>query len=741
MNYLKELNERQYEAVTTAFQNNCIIAGAGSGKTRVLTYRIAYLISELGVKPWSILAITFTNKVAAEMKSRVVKLVPESQKDLTIKTFHSFSAMFLRREIEVINYPSNFIILDDEDQMKIIKDVGASLSYKKSDPILKKAVSYISNNKLKQLLPEDIKIVNEKFYGERDCLEIYTLYEERKNAMFALDFDDLLMKTNYILENYPEIRNKWQRRIDHILVDEFQDTNDVEYKLLRLLCKPSTSLYVVGDPDQTIYTWRGANQKIILNLENDYPTINNIILDRNYRSTQKILNSANKLIAYNKFRVKKDLYTENNEGDDIIIKNCPSINSEASFVAREIQFLHDVKGHSYSDIAILYRSNYITMEFEAAFVERNIPYRIFGGLKFYQRKEIKDVLAYFHLTINPKDDISFERIINVPKRGVGDTSVDILKKEASERRLSLMEYVAKIDSDKSKLPPKAIRALTSLVKNIEITAEKIHENAEVFSKTLEDMLSSIGYYEYLAKEEDGEDRLDNVRALFADLRRYLRNNPESSFDEYLQNVALVSAQDEYMEGEYVTLMTVHTAKGLEFPIVFIVRLNDMVFPNARALNESGYKGIEEERRLAYVAMTRAKENLYMTCASGYSYVARSDLAPSQFFSESGNVIPRENEHTPVKKNYHFSDSYRFDDGDNNDFFVPEKKIEPQINKPSTNGIDDWKVGDIVIHRTFGQGTVVALEGDGIIRVKFNQHGEKSLLGNHPALQKGTKDGL
>ena len=736
MNLKQELNERQYEAVTTPFQNNCIIAGAGSGKTRVLTYRIAYLIDELRVKPWNILAITFTNKVAAEMKSRIVKLVPGAEKDLTIKTFHSFAAMFLRIEISVLNYPSSFTILDEEDQMKLIKDIGASLSYKKSDPMLKKAASYISNNKLKELAPDDINIVNEKFYGEKDCLEIYTLYEERKQAMFALDFDDLLMKTNIILERFPEIRNKWQRKIDHILVDEFQDTNDVEYKLIRLLSKPSTSLYVVGDPDQTIYTWRGANQNIILNLDKNYPTINTIILDRNYRSTQKILNSANKLISHNKFRVEKDLYTENNPGEDITIKPCQSINAEARYVARQIQYLHDVKHYSYNDIVLLYRSNYITMEFEAAFVERGIPYRIFGGLKFYQRKEIKDVLAYFHLIINQKDDVSFDRIINVPRRGVGETSIALLKQEAAEHHKSLYDYISEIDKD-TKLSSRVVNALTSLVKNIEITREKINENEEIFSKTLEDMLSSIGYYEYLTKEEDGDERLENVKALFADLRRYLRNNPESSFDEYLQNIALVSAQDEYIDGDYVTMMTVHTAKGLEFPVVFIVRFNDMVFPNARALNESGYKGIEEERRLAYVAMTRAKELLFMSCANGFSYVSGGNLVPSQFFMESGNAVKAE-EATSFRKSYHFDDNYYSQE---EPFFVNDRKQEekpkPVVQQPTTNGVEKWEVGDTVIHRTLGTGKVISVDGDGIIKVRFEEHGEKSLLGNHPALKKGN----
>lgn len=378
------------------------------------------------------------------------------------------------------------------------------------------------------------------------------------------------------------------------------------------------------------------------------------------------------------------------------------------------------------------------MEFEAAFVERGIPYRIFGGVKFYQRKEIKDVLAYFHLIVNQKDDVSFERIINVPKRGVGETSVALLKKEAYEAHQSLYDYIVDIDNN-SKLSPRVVTTLKSLIKNIEITRDKINENEEVFSKTLEDMLSTIGYYESLTKEEDGDERLENVKALFADLRRYLRNNPESTFDEYLQNIALVSAQDEYIDGDFVTMMTVHTAKGLEFPVVFIVRLNDMVFPNARALNESGYKGIEEERRLAYVAMTRAKQLLFMTCASGFSYVSNGSLVPSQFFAESGNAVIKE-EPTSFRKSYHFDDDYYSNDDE--PFFVNDRKKEekpkPVVSQPTTNGVDKWEVGDVVIHRTLGTGVVISVDGDGIIKVHFEEHGDKSLLGNHPALTKGNK---
>ena len=736
MEWEKELNQEQFEAVSSDEKYNRVIAGAGSGKTRVLTYRIAYLIDEFKIKPWNILAITFTNKVANEMRNRVIKLLPYVEKDITIRTFHSFAAYFLRIEISVLNFPSSFTIFDEDDQLSLIKDIAGEMGYKKSDPIVKKAINYIGSKKLKSLYPDDITIKNEFFEGEKDCLEIYTRYEEQKNKMFALDFDDLLLKTNQILTDFPNVRLRWQNKIQHILIDEFQDTNDVEYKLVKLLTSPATSLYVVGDPDQTIYTWRGANQDIILNLERDYKGIKTTILDRNYRSTQTILNSANKLISHNKFRVPKNLYTENNVGQSIIVKSSSSTNQEAEYVAREIQKLHTVDRIPYNDIVLLYRSNYVTVDFEAALMNHQIPYRIFGGQKFYQRAEIKDVLAYFRLISNPNDDVSFKRIYNVPRRGVGDTSFDVLTREAKNANQSLYNYVLSCEADDSELPPKAINALKRMVVVIEKTKADINKNEEVFSKILEDMLASFNYYEYLLKEDDGDDRVDNVKALFSQLRFYLKNNPESSFDEYLQNVALVSGQDELVDGEFVNLMTVHTAKGLEFPVVFVVRFNDGVFPSARSRDESGFKGLEEERRLAYVAMTRAKERLYLSCAGGYNYVIGGYLLPSQFYKESGNLIAQEvPDYNPFKSFHKPSvESFSFNDGPNAGFTsdVPVK----QDFSDETNGVTDWKVGDKVIHRKLGEGVVVALNGDDIIEVEFEEHGRKKILANHPAVRKG-----
>ena len=736
MNYQNDLNENQYNAVTTEAQHVRVIAGAGSGKTRVLTYRISYLISEMGVEPWKILAITFTNKVANEMKTRVINMIPEVSKDLSIKTFHSFAAFFLRHEISILGFPASFTILDEEDQTKLVKDIAAEMGFKRGDKIVALTLAFIGKQKLLEKYPDDINIVKPAFEDEKTCLEIYTRYEEEKYKTYSLDFDDLLLLTNRILEEYPDIRTKWQNRIDHILIDEFQDTNDVEYKMVRFLKKPEASLYVVGDPDQTIYTWRGANQNIILDLNKKYYDMITIVLDRNYRSTQAILNSANKLIAHNKLRVTKNLYTKENLGDPVNVHSSPSGRLEADYVAREIAKLKQFGKLQYKDIALLYRSNYITMDFEQALTRYQIPYKIYGGTKFYQRREIKDVLAYFHLIVNTKDDISFSRIMNVPKRGIGDTSEQLIKEEAKAANKSLYEYIRDVNSKESEISTKIINSLKTMITNIEIARDDIAKNEEVFSKILEDMIWSLGYQDYLLKEDDGDERVENVRALFEDIRHYLKNNPESTFDEYLQNIALLSAQDEVVDGDYVTLMTVHTAKGLEYPVIFVVRFNQGVFPNMRAMNEGGYIALEEERRLAYVAMTRAKQKLYLTLSNDYSYVIQSNLGPSQFLKESGNevLVTRENNIFRSNKSVNKPKQYLFDDGDHLSF-ENEAPIKQDFDDV-TNDVTDWHVGDIVIHKKLGRGVVIALEGDDIIKVNFDDHGEKSILGTHPSVSKG-----
>mgnify|MGYP003289964252 CR=1 FL=1 len=748
MDFKKDLNDRQYEAVTTNSLHTRVVAGAGSGKTRVLTYRIAYLISEQEVKPSEILAITFTNKVANEMRNRVVKMIPSANKDLTIKTFHSFAASFLRKEINHVNFPLSFSIIDDEDQEKLLKDIASEMGYKRNDPIVGKTLKYIGYQKLHEKYPNDITIIKPKFEDEKICLEIYTRYEEEKNKIYSLDFDDLLLQTNIILENFPDVRKKWQDKYSNILIDEFQDTNDVEYRMIKFLKRNDTGLYVVGDPDQTIYTWRGANQHIILDLDKSFSRMNTIYLEQNYRSTKNILNSANKLIANNKMRFEKNLFTDSSKGDPIYVGGCASTKSEGEFVAREIKKLVSVEGFKYSDIALLYRSNFVTLDFETALTNNGIPYKVYGGLKFYQRREIKDVLAYFHLIVNIKDDIAFERIINVPKRGIGDTSINQMKIEAKAANKSLYEFMMDVDEKDSLLSPKVINASKAMIKLIEITKEKISKNDELFSKTIEDMIVSLNYIEYLKDDDDGDERIENVNALFEDVRHFMSINPSARFDEYLQNISLLTAQDEIDDRDAVTLMTVHTAKGLEFPCVFVVRFNQGIFPNNRALIEGGFEAMEEERRLAYVAFTRAMRKLYITFASGYSYVTKSDLSASQFFSESGNVINNTSIYN-VNQTYNpyakqKNSSFRFDDGENQGFSpdIPKQdEVHVQDFEAKTNGYTetDFKIGDVIFHKKFGKGTVIGLEGDQIITVNFESHGVKSILCNHPFVSKGGNE--
>lgn len=745
MDFKSELNEKQYEAVSTKDQFVRIVAGAGSGKTRVLTYRIAYLLDQEMISPYEILAFTFTNKVAKEMKERVFKLIGPDAKNVMIKTFHSFAAYFLRNEIEVLNFPRSFTILDEEDQLKIIKDAASELGYKKSDEIVKKSIKYIANKKLKEQFPDEITLKFESFPGEKDCLEIYSKYEIQKQKSYCLDFDDLLLYTNIILERFPKIREKYQDRFSTILIDEFQDTNDVEYRMIKFLMNSRTNLYVVGDPDQTIYTFRGANQDIILKLNKTFPNINTIILDRNYRSTQNILDKANSLISHNKFRVKKDLYTENKTGKEVQIKGFNSFEEEARYIAKEIVRLNTIEGRSLDEMVILYRANYVTLDFERAFNHHHIPYKIYGGMKFYSRREVKDVLAYFHLLTNKKDDVSFERIINVPKRGIGETTIAKLKEEANNFELSLFEYIESNYFDNSDISNKNINVLKALVKRINMLKEDIDNNEEMFSKTLEDFISEVGYYDALMKEDDGDERIENVKALFQDLRTFLKEFPTATFDEYLQNITLMSAQDEVLDGNHVTLMTVHTAKGLEFPIVFVVRFNDGVFPSQRAMLESGHDGLEEERRLAYVAFTRAKEQLFITLNKAYSYVTHNNLTPSLFIKEAG---------LNYKDSFGYSGgyispkrvtSYHFNDSSSEDNFYEslnrKKKEEPKpaiIDAPTTNGIDDWKIGDEVMHTRLGHGVVILVEEDGIMDVNFDNHGVKTMVSSHPAISKIKK---
>ncbi len=729
---LSSLNENQRLAVTTKSKYTRIIAGAGSGKTRVLTYRIAYLIENNLAYPSGIIGITFTNKAAKEIKDRVKTLVSNSE-GMSLCTIHSWCAKFLRLEAHHIGYPRNFAILDEEDTNKIMKDIFASHGLAKNDPDIKKCLNWIASKKTEGLQYKDIE---QEVYPNRELESFATYfkeYEQKLKDMYAFDFDDLLLKTiDILLDESNGVARRYRNKISHILVDEFQDINDVQFHLITLLLSNDTELYVVGDPDQTIYTWRGANNRIIMDLEKTlqsiFPSSNveMIVLNQNYRSTKTILDSANKLIANNFERVKKDLIAVNEQGSEVSFFKAPTMEDEASYVVNTIKELHH-ESINYKNIAILYRANYLTRELETRLSFYRIPYRIYGGMKFYQRKEIKDVLAFLNLIINPFLDVHFLRIINVPKKGIGQSSIDKIVSGAAESGQSIYHFILE-NSDKISITESKKNLLKKMVNTIEKIKSDIEscEDKKRIPELLEDgILIDLKYLEELSDDKESEEeRKENVEEFFASMKMYYQNEEDASFEAFVENCALQSSQDEVQDGDYVSLMTVHTAKGLEFDYVFVYGLNEGVFPSARAVEESR-RGLEEERRLAYVAYTRAKKKLYLTCNLSYSYVMQDNLRPSRFIKEAGiysknetqNKFVTENTYQKINKNVH----------------AKNKVVPPTV---KTNGIKNWAVGDRIKHESYGLGSVIEVKNN-LIVVKFDNlnFGTKTLLSSHFMISK------
>jgi DNA helicase II / ATP-dependent DNA helicase PcrA len=725
MDFFADLNQKQHDAVTTNQPYVRIIAGAGSGKTRVLTYRLAYLVKERQIFPEAILAITFTNKVAKEMLSRAANLVPNIPSRLKIMTYHSFAARFLRKEIHHLGYPTSFTILDDDDQEKLIKSIAEEKGFRRSDDIVKQSLRYIGEQKSQGIPPESIRIEYERFPSEKLCLDFYHAYEAKLARMANLDFDDLLIKAILILEKFPEVRANWQRKFLHILIDEFQDTNDVQYRLLTLLLRKETSLYVVGDPDQTIYSWRGANPTIIMDLEKQYP-IETIILDQNYRSTKPILDLANRLIDHNRYRVKKDLFTDITVGEPIVNQRFFDRDEEARWVVSSIH-QRLMQGVKPADIAILYRANYLTLPFEKELTRRQLPFRIFGGMRFYQRQEIKDVVAYFKLIVNPKDDLSFERIINVPRRGIGDVTLQQLKHIATSRNLSLYEASEGLAMF-AETPSKLKTQLTPMIQIIHEYRLRFDTEGINLREEAEAFLAKLGYLDSL-KSIDEEGRLENVQTLLDDLSEYMDTQPEASFAQYLENITLLSAQDEIETADFISLMTVHTAKGLEFMHVYVIGLNEGVFPSIRTLNDDAFRGLEEERRLCYVAFTRARQTLTLTCASDFSFVIQGNLTPSRFFKEAGlGFAPQSYGGSKPSSQ---APTYTARLG----VVHPSGDPAPKPSR-SDQGTTRYQVGDHVHHESFGPGVVRSLVSSDIVEIEFTTTKQiKKILANHPKLRK------
>lgn len=694
------LNKEQQEAVKTTEGPLLIMAGAGSGKTRVLTHRIAYLMIEKQVAPWNILAITFTNKAAREMKERIRGILGNDSDNIWISTFHSMCVRILRRDIDRMGYNRNFTILDTTDQQTVIKQIlkERNLDTKKFD--YRAILGSISSAKNELVTPEEYEKVAGDFYT-RTVAEIYTEYQKRLRKNQALDFDDLIMCTIQLFQRVPEVLEYYQRKFQYIHVDEYQDTNRAQYLLVKLLASRFQNLCVVGDSDQSIYRWRGADIANILSFEKDYKSATMIFLEQNYRSTKRILAAANKVIENNSNRKPKNLWTENLEGNKIGYYRADNEQGEAQFVAGKINELKR-KGRRLSDIAILYRTNAQSRVMEEVLLKSNLNYTIVGGTKFYDRKEIKDILAYLRLIANPDDDISLRRIINVPKRGIGATSVDKIADYAAQYDMSIYQALQSIELiGISTKATKAAREFADLIHNYTNQQEYLS-----VTELVEEVIDKTGYAEMLQAEKtiEAQSRLENIAEFMSVTKAFEEKNEDKSLIGFLTDLALVADIDQLDEveetSEQVTLMTLHSAKGLEFPVVFLLGLEEGVFPHSRSLMEE--EEMEEERRLAYVGITRAEQELFLTNAEMRTLFGRTNMHPvSRFMKE----IPADLIEDLNPKEKSFGKSPRT---------AAPRQVGRAVSAPKETGGEklDWAVGDKASHKVWGVGTVVSVKGDG-----------------------------
>ncbi|MBD3108866.1 DNA helicase PcrA [Bacillus sp. AGMB 02131] len=705
------LNPEQRKAVQTTSGPLLIMAGAGSGKTRVLTHRIAYLMVEKEVAPWNILAITFTNKAAREMKDRIGNLLGPDAEDIWISTFHSMCVRILRRDIDRIGYSRTFSILDTTDQQSVIKQIlkDQNIDPKKYD--YRAILGAISSAKNELINSEEYEKTAAGYY-EKVVSDVYKEYEKRLRKNQALDFDDLIMKTILLFERVPEVLTYYQRKFQYIHVDEYQDTNRAQYMLVKMLAERFENLCVVGDSDQSIYRWRGADIANILSFEKDYPNANVILLEQNYRSTKRILQAANQVIANNSNRKPKNLWTENLEGNKIQYYNADNEQAEAAFVVGKILELTRNGEKKLNDVAILYRTNAQSRVMEEYLLKSNIPYSIVGGVKFYDRKEIKDVLAYLRLISNPHDDISLRRIINVPKRGVGSTSVDKIADFAAMQDTSMFDALDSIEL--IGLSPKISKTcleFRDMIRNYSNMQDYLS-----VTELVEEVLDKTGYKEMLKAEKtiESQSRLENLDEFLSVTKNFEDQNEDKSLVAFLTDLALVADIDQLDKEETpqssVTLMTLHSAKGLEFPVVFLLGLEEGVFPHSRSLMEE--EEMEEERRLAYVGITRAEEELFLTNASMRTLFGRTSYNPvSRFIEEIPselliNLRAEERQKMQASQpNRSASTGYT-----SRRAAVAAKPVKAPV---KTGGSDfDWAVGNKVQHKKWGIGTVVSVKGEG-----------------------------
>ena len=732
---ISDLNANQREAVLDDSKYLRIVAGAGSGKTRVLTMRIVHLIEEENVYPNKILAITFTNKAANEMKERIRQMLQNEVTQPWISTIHSLCVRILREDITCMGWPKNFTVLDADDQKTILKEAYKQIQIDANTYPFGSMLDYISNNKSAEISVDRAFELAGDFSGDKTKAEVYKYYVKRQNDMYALDFDDLILWVVRMFKTYSEVLTKWQNRFSYIHVDEFQDIDKIQYKLIKQLTGPFNHLYVVGDPDQTIYSWRGADVNIIMNFEKDFKGVKTIMLNENYRSTSCILNGANSVIRNNKNRLDKELFTSRTSNEKITHYASANDEYEAAYVANKISELHR-EGKAYKDIAVLYRSNYLSRSIEKALLDERIPYIIYGGLRFYDRQEVKDALCYLRLVVIG-DDLALQRIINKPKRGIGNKTMELIADTARNENKTMLEVLEteNIFSGKAKV------TLNDFVNKVN-RWKKMAESKKIETFALFETILDESGYKAMLEEDHETDRLENLKELIDDIKEFTENYPDSSLDEYLQQVSLYGDREETMSGDYIQLMTVHAAKGLEFDTVFVTDMNDGIFPNERAMNE-GSRGVEEERRLAYVAFTRAKNKLYLTEAGGFSFILQRARQTSRFIKEIDDEYI---ENTGVGNEEH--DAFRnrqtlYGQRRENTFYERDEKRELYSfsEKGEVESIkrevssSEYKTGDHLTHVKFGEGVVISCKG-GIVEIAFPYpYGVKKIAAGHPSLKK------
>ena len=706
--YLADLNPAQREAVLATEGPLLVVAGAGSGKTRVLTYRVAHLLNAVGVKPNEILAITFTNKAAGEMRERLEDLLGPVARAIWILTFHAACGRILRREAPRLGYRSNFTIYDSADQVRLTKQCLEELERDPKRFVPRGIHSQISAAKNQLVDPEEYAQRVASFY-DQTVAEVYGLYQRRLFASNAVDFDDLLMLTVRVLEHFPEARERWQKAFRYILVDEYQDTNHAQYRLLQLLAEKHRNVCAVGDPDQSIYAFRGADIRNILEFERDFGETKTVALEQNYRSTNTILQSANAVISHNRERKPKNLWSELGEGEPIQALEVEDEHAEARFVAAEIAARVE-EGYSGSEVAVFYRTNAQSRVLEDVLVRQGVAYQVIGGPRFYERAEIKDVIAYLQAIDNPYDAVSLQRIANRPRRGIGDTTLSKLQAHADAFGISLWEAIGQADdAGVAAAPLRAVQQFHGLLQSLQAGALELE-----VPELLERVLDRSGYRDSLEAERtiESQGRLENLQELVGVAQEYQHMADEPSLSGFLQDISLYSDQDALRgEQSLVTLMTLHNAKGLEFRAVFMIGMEEGIFPHARSVEE---QGVEEERRLAYVGMTRAKERLVLTHASVRSLFGnRAYNLPSRFLDELPDEgVVRERLRPTSWSNY------------------GAREITPRSDVPAL------LTGDSVRHGTLGEGIVTGIEPGGVVTVRFADDGtERRLVLEYAPLEK------